>query len=376
MQYIKLAKELRKDLSARELMLYATVAAYLSIPNFHATHGGFKAMLRTRTNDGSYSFDRIWGELQFKGYLKMMKWPINDQSFEYRYELRSAPDFSVPFSQSLTSAEARAYLEKDLPLYSEPESDYYTIDRDVLLDPTLNWNAKWLYLVIGDQLDLCERGLLNHPYVTKETVFAASGFKNYTFEKSWAALRRSYRLYATRFFDAQHGVTRCEYTLASQPMPDVQELKVDHRKRETVETVIPAVQPRSVVGMENTAPDIRMDGKVVEDVVKAHIGYDDLLKFVKVRQPDGFSYSKGDLDRIVDRMVSAICCIKDTLPVNGIAMPVQMIRDRFLSLNMAHIQNALRGVWQAQRDGVVIQNMRAYLLTVLYNSPEGNDIWD
>lgn len=75
-----------------------------------------------------------------------------------------------------------------------------------------------------------------------------------------------------------------------------------------------------------------------------------------------------DIDRVnelVEIMLDAVCSTSPTIRINGEDMPQQVVKSRFLKLNSSHIEYVL----QAMNDNPSeIRNIRAYLLTALYNS--------
>ncbi len=76
-----------------------------------------------------------------------------------------------------------------------------------------------------------------------------------------------------------------------------------------------------------------------------------------------------DMDRVhelLEIMLDAICSTSPTIRINGEDMPQQVVKSRFLKLNSSHIEYVL----QAMNDNpTAIRNIRAYLLTALYNAP-------
>lgn len=75
-----------------------------------------------------------------------------------------------------------------------------------------------------------------------------------------------------------------------------------------------------------------------------------------------------DIDRVnelVEIVLDAVCSTSPTIRINGEDMPQQVVKSRFLKLNSSHIEYVL----QAMNDNPSeIRNIRAYLLTALYNS--------
>ena len=78
--------------------------------------------------------------------------------------------------------------------------------------------------------------------------------------------------------------------------------------------------------------------------------------------------SRLDMDRInemVEIMLDVVCSTKPTIRINGEAMPQQVVKSRFLKLNSSHIEYILDAMRDCPSD---IRNIRAYMLTVLYNA--------
>ncbi len=75
-----------------------------------------------------------------------------------------------------------------------------------------------------------------------------------------------------------------------------------------------------------------------------------------------------DLDRvneIVEIMLDAICSTSPTIHINGEDMPQPVVKSRFLKLDSGHIDYVLQAMNDCPSD---IRNIRAYLLTALYNA--------
>lgn len=76
-------------------------------------------------------------------------------------------------------------------------------------------------------------------------------------------------------------------------------------------------------------------------------------------------YDEGRLQEILDILLDAICSQSSTIRINGEDMPQQVVKSRFLKLNSMHLEY----VFDAMRDNPSdIRNIRAYLLTALYNA--------
>ena len=76
-----------------------------------------------------------------------------------------------------------------------------------------------------------------------------------------------------------------------------------------------------------------------------------------------------DMDRVnelLEIMLDAVCSTSPTIRINGEDMPQQVVKSRFLKLNRSHIEYVLQAM---NENPSAIRNIRAYLLTALYNAP-------
>lgn len=79
--------------------------------------------------------------------------------------------------------------------------------------------------------------------------------------------------------------------------------------------------------------------------------------------------NRFDTDRVnemVEIMLDAICSTSPTIRINGEDMPQQVVKSRFLKLNSSHVEYVLHAMSDCPSD---IRNIRAYMLTTLYNAP-------
>ncbi len=115
----------------------------------------------------------------------------------------------------------------------------------------------------------------------------------------------------------------------------------------------------------------RMDGmeqrKTYEQLVKANIEYD-WFKDVFTLSPNEPQRPKGtieELDDIVAIMVDCICTRAKTIRVGGQNMDADVVRSQLLKLNNEHIQYVFERLYGYAGE---IANVKAYMITVLYNA--------
>ena len=100
----------------------------------------------------------------------------------------------------------------------------------------------------------------------------------------------------------------------------------------------------------------------LEDEIKSNIDYDII---VESKQND-----KRQIDEIVTLMLDAICSPSATVRINGADIPTSAVKERFLQFDSEHIEYVL---FAMERSKPEIRNIRAYLLTALYNAPATMD---
>ena len=98
------------------------------------------------------------------------------------------------------------------------------------------------------------------------------------------------------------------------------------------------------------------DRQTVEKYIREQIEFDVLSSFL-----DG-----ERLQEVVTVIADSLCTTKNTVRINNENVPFENAADRFLKLNSEHIQFVLDCIDNAHGE---IKNMRAYILTLLFNAP-------
>ena len=93
-----------------------------------------------------------------------------------------------------------------------------------------------------------------------------------------------------------------------------------------------------------------------KEIIEENIEYE-----IMSRCPNG-----ERLAEIVEIMLDAVCSSNKTIRINGEDMPQAVVKSRFLKLNSSHIEYVFHAMENCPSD---IRNIRAYLLTALYNAP-------
>lgn len=90
------------------------------------------------------------------------------------------------------------------------------------------------------------------------------------------------------------------------------------------------------------------------------------LEIIRENVDYEYQTEKEKIDEIVEIMLDVICSGRETIRVNGEEMPHEVVKSRFLKLDSSHIDYVLTAMKNSASD---IHNIRAYLITALYNAP-------
>lgn len=89
------------------------------------------------------------------------------------------------------------------------------------------------------------------------------------------------------------------------------------------------------------------------------------LELIKENIEYDYQTEKEKINEIVEIMLDVICSTKDTIRVNGEDMPREVVKSRFLKLDISHIDYVLTSL---KKNTSEVRNIRAYLITALYNA--------
>jgi hypothetical protein len=77
-------------------------------------------------------------------------------------------------------------------------------------------------------------------------------------------------------------------------------------------------------------------------------------------------YSREMLDEIVETMLDYICGKRESVKIGGAEYPTEIVKSRLLKLDSTHIEYVIDCI---KDNTTKVHNIRAYLLTTLYNAP-------
>lgn len=77
-------------------------------------------------------------------------------------------------------------------------------------------------------------------------------------------------------------------------------------------------------------------------------------------------FGYDDVESVAELMTDTLCSTRPTLRIGGEEIPAEQVKGRFLSLDYGHLEYVFDCL---RRNTTQIRNIRAYLLTALYNAP-------
>ena len=195
------------------------------------------------------------------------------------------------------------------------------------------------------------------------------------------ALERSGYVVRRQLYDARGRFSNNEYTVFEIPQPSSPSSDLPLTGKPSTEkpsSDAPLSEKPSQINTEqvitkerntdlNNYQSINLDGmdrmderERYREIIEENIEYE-----IMKDRPDG-----DRLGEIVEIMLDAVCSTAPTIRINGEDMPQQAVKSRFLKLDSSHIEYVFHAMKECPSD---IRNIRAYLLTTLYNAPATMD---
>lgn len=139
-----------------------------------------------------------------------------------------------------------------------------------------------------------------------------------------------------------------------QEFPKSQSNKTDINKTDFSETdIIQSYQIQSGSLVSHDKRDVIEEMKIYRELIQERIEY----KY----------HDQEDVDELVELMVEVMMMPDDsTIRISGVDKPVALVKNRFMKLNYSHIEYVL---FCLHRNTTKVGNIKAYLLTTLYNAP-------
>ena len=135
--------------------------------------------------------------------------------------------------------------------------------------------------------------------------------------------------------------------------PKSQSNNTDINKTDISETEINQSYPIISSGNLKKKRDVMEEMRAYREVIHENIDYQ--------------YHAKEDVDELVELMIEVMMMPEDSMiRIAGTEKPVALVKNRFMKLNYSHIEYVL---FCLNRNTTKVGNIKAYLLTALYNAP-------
>lgn len=233
---------------------------------------------------------------------------------------------------------------------------FYRIPKVLFTDPgfrRITADAKILYGLMLDRMGLSMRnGWLDE----QERVFIY-----FTLEEAMDAMCCGHNK-AVSLFTELDKVGLIERKKQGQGRPTKIYVKNFIRKEEvkTSENRKSALHPAAQPSEDRppTAADTMDTIRAYREILKENIEYDILRK--------NLGYDCDLLDEILDILVDTVCSTRKMIRIGGEDYPKEVVKSRLLKLDSGHIEYVISSLHE---NTTKVRNIRAYLLTSLYNAP-------
>lgn len=118
------------------------------------------------------------------------------------------------------------------------------------------------------------------------------------------------------------------------------------------------------INLDEDGMDVMFERKSYEALIRENLELDILS------HDNRFDTARAN--EIVEIMLDAICSTSPTLRVNNSDVPKEVVKSRLLKLNSSHLEYVFDALNNSPSD---VRNIRAYMLTVLYNAPTTIDTY-
>lgn len=181
----------------------------------------------------------------------------------------------------------------------------------------------------------------------KETELQEGKKFDFKREKNFTSGRKEIELQEKKEFDSNY--TNMSYN--NQNYTDLSDTNPIHQSDRSVDSVL-------VHGREDRI-DVMDETNAYRELIRENIEYEYHMKY------DQYS-SKRMYQEIYETICDVVCVKRKTVRINGEDYPYELVKSRFLKLNSSHVEY----VMGCMKSTVTkIANIRAYLMTALYNAP-------
>ncbi len=113
-------------------------------------------------------------------------------------------------------------------------------------------------------------------------------------------------------------------------------------------------------GFDQDGIDMIDDPNAYAKIIRKNIAY-----FQKLRELNGSDKERKIYRELYELILEIVCVKQQSIRINGIDYPYELVRSRFLKLDSSHLEYVMESL---NRTVTKITNIRSYLITALFNA--------
>ena len=175
-------------------------------------------------------------------------------------------------------------------------------------------------------------------------------------------------------FDKPPFSPSCDFPITDKPITEnpvsdsptsenaMQRNKEDEKNKDKPNTDLSSTHQSIYPAMREQEPppdggiDRRSATEIYRDIIKDNIEYDALCT----------SYDPERVTEILELILETVCTSRKTIRIGGEDFPAEVVKSRFMKLGQFHVEYVFDCI---SKNTTKIHNIKAYLLTTLYNAP-------
>ena len=151
-----------------------------------------------------------------------------------------------------------------------------------------------------------------------------------------------------------------ENELAEVQKPDSNYNNINYTDSSYTNPIYPSTDKQQKENQKAGEMDrIEDDTETYIQIIRKNIEYDHYMKYNEWKD-------KALYNELYELICEIVCVKRKTVKVNGEDYPYELVKSKFLKLNSSHIQYVIESM---QTTTTKIGNIRAYMVTALYNAP-------
>ena len=151
-----------------------------------------------------------------------------------------------------------------------------------------------------------------------------------------------------------------EIELAEVQKPDSNYNNINYTDSSYTNPIYPSTDKQQKENQKAGEMDrIEDDTETYIQIIRKNIEYDHYMKYNEWKD-------KALYDELYELICEIVCVKRKTVKVNGEDYPYELVKSKFLKLNSSHLQYVIESM---QTTTTKIGNIRAYMVTALYNAP-------